>query len=133
MGKSEEALKTDDVDLIKRCRSSMATQITSDLALIDKQLVKKVGDSYDIASINDQVIQSKKKHLSDHFDMILKLHERYTELRPEGVTEAEEESLTQSDVDYIGKIETKVYDAKEKINQYEGIFSQIQDFIFDWV
>ena len=80
----------------------------------------KIGDSYDVASINDQAIQSKKKHLSDHFDMILKLHERYTELRTEGITEAEEESMTQSDVEYIGKIETRVYDAKEKISQYES-------------
>ena len=90
MGLSEEALKSTDVDLIKRCRKSMSAQITSDLNLINRELNKKDDTRYDLTSINDQLIQSKKKHLNDHFELILKLHERYIELRSEGVTEAEE-------------------------------------------
>ena len=77
MGKSEEALKSDDVALIKRCRSSMATQITTDINLLTRELGKKVNNSFDLTSINNQLVQSKKTHLNEHFDLMLKLHERY--------------------------------------------------------
>ena len=106
MGKSEEALKSEDVALIKRCRSSMSTQITSDLNLLNRELSKKVDGCYNLSSINDQLVQSKKKHLNDHFELMLKLHERYVELRVEGVTEAEEQDLIQADMNYIEEIET---------------------------
>ena len=119
MGLSEEALKSTDVDLIKRCRKSMSAQITSDLNLINRELNKKDDTRYDLTSINDQLIQSKKKHLNDHFELILKLHERYIELRSEGVTEAEELEFITADSDYINNIETKVYAAKALLSQYD--------------
>ena len=119
MGLSEEALKSTDVDLIKRCRKSMSAQITSDLNLINRELNKKDDTRYDLTSINDQLIQSKKKHLNDHFELILKLHERYIELRTEGVTEAEELEFMTADSDYINNIETKVYAAKALLSQYD--------------
>ena len=97
----------------------MAAQITSDLSLLNKEFDKKIDSKLDIASISDQLIQSKKKHLNEHFDLILKLHERYTELRPEGLTESQEEELVLADIDYIGRIELKVYEAKDRITQYD--------------
>ena len=119
MGLSEEALKSSDVALIKRCRSSMSTQISSDLILLNRELSKKDDSRYDLSSINDQLVQSKKKHLNDHFELILKLHERYIELRTEGVTETEESELMIADMKYINDIETKVYAAKALLAQYD--------------
>ena len=119
MGKSEEALKSDDVALIKRCRSSMATQITADLLMLNRELNKKVNESFDLPSINDQVVQSKRKHLSEHFELILKLHERFVELRAEGVTEAEEQDLIQADITFIDAIEMKVYATKDVLSKYD--------------
>ena len=119
MGLSEEALKSTDVVLIKKCRASMSTQITSDLTLLNRELSKKDDTRYDLSSINDQLVQSKRKHLEVHFKLVLKLHERYIELWTEGVTEAEETELITADMTYINNIETKVYAVKALLAQYD--------------
>ena len=119
MGLSEEALKSTDVALIKRCRASMSTQITSSLNLINRELSKKDENRYDLSSINDQLVQSKKKHLNDHFELMYKLHERYIELRPVGVTDVEEDELNQADMDYLNEVETRVYAAKALLAEYD--------------
>ena len=97
----------------------MSTQITSDLTLLNRELSKKDDTRYDLSSINDQLVQSKRKHLEAHFELVLKLHERYIELRTEGVTEAEETELITADMTYINNIETKVYAVKALLAQYD--------------
>ena len=119
MGLSEEALRSSDVALIKRCRSSMSAQITADLNLLNRELSKTDNGKFDLSSINNQLVQSKKKNLNDHFDLMFKLHERYVELRPEGSTDTEEQEFIVADTDYINDIETRVYAAKALVVQFE--------------
>ena len=97
----------------------MSTQITSSLNLINRELSKKDENRYDLSSINDQLVQSKKKHLNDHFELMYKLHERYIELRPVGVTDVEEAELNQADMDYLNEVETRVYAAKALLAEYD--------------
>ena len=97
----------------------MSAQITADLHLLNRELSKTDNGKFDLFSINNQLIQSKKKNLYDHFGLIFKLHERYVDLRPEGSTDTEEQEFIVADTDYINEIETRVYAVKALIVQFE--------------
>ena len=114
---AKEAIKSNDPKEVKRCRSSINTQITCDLILLKKELSKEKNGGFDFEDISQQMITMQKKKLSDHFELIQKLHERYLEVRVEGSTDEEEELLIKEDVSFMENITSKVCPILDLINK----------------
>ena len=87
---ADEALKSDDPKEVKRLRGSISTQISCDINLLQKELSKKVEKGFDYGRISPQLIKTQKKKLLGHFELIQKLHERFIQVREEGLDEETE-------------------------------------------
>ena len=120
---AEEALISRDPKEIKRLRGSISTQLTIDINLLEKELSKKTGGSFDLDKMCHQIIKMHKKKLLTHFDLIQKLHERYVELREEGIDELTEDKLVAEDVQYLENIITKIGPVLDNIESYEEVLN----------
>ena len=116
---AEEALRSDDPNEVKRLRGSISTQIACDIKLLQKELAKKTGNSYDFEKISPQLIKTQRKKLQSHFELIQKLQERFVEIREEGLTAETETALVEADVAYMEDITSRVCPLLDSIDQFE--------------
>ena len=116
---AEEALKSDDPIVVKRLRSSISAQITCDLNILEKELSKKRGEAFNFEKISPQLVKTQKKKLVAHFELIQRLHDRFMEVRDEGLNEETEASLVESDVEFMTGITSKVCPVLDSIDSYE--------------
>lgn len=122
---AEEALTSNDPTVVKRLRGSISAQVTSDLNILEKELSKKQGEIFNYEGISPQLIKIQKKKLLSHFDILQKLHERYAQIREEGVDEEVELTLVEADSNYIETITTKVCPILDLIDKYEEGLSHL--------
>ena len=116
---AEEALKSTDPQEVKRLRSSISGQITCDINILQRELSKKKGDCFDFDKISPQLIKTQKKKLVSHFELVQKLHERFCDVREEGVDEQAESNLVESDTEFMISIMSKVCPLLDIVDQFE--------------
>ena len=112
-----EALESSDPKIVKRLRGSISTQLSCDINILEKALSHKVDGSYDFGKISPQLVKTQKVKLKNHFDLVQKLHEKYIEVREEGLNDDEENSLIKDDINYIEQLTSKVYPVLEAIEE----------------
>ena len=122
---AEDALKSEDPKEVKRLRGSISTQISCDINLLQKELSKKLENGFDYEKISPQLIKTQKKKLLGHFDLIQKLHERFMEVREEGLDEQAEQELIALDMNYSEDITSKVCLVLDTIDRYEEGYSNL--------
>ena len=122
---AEEALKSCDPKEVKRLRSSISAQVTCDINILQKELNKKQEDKYEYDKISPHLIKTQKKKLVGHFDLLLKLHERFCEVRDEGSDDDGETNLIEADTQFISTITSKVCPLLDSIGQYEEGFNKL--------
>ena len=115
----EEALTSDDPKVVKRLRGTTSAQITCDVNLLNKELSKKLGEEFVLDKISHQLIRVQKKKLTDHFEVIQKLHDRYICIRDEGDNVESEEKLVEQDISYMEQVTMKVCPILDEIQKYE--------------
>ena len=115
----EEALTSDDPKVVKRLRGTISAQITCDVNLLNKELSKKLGEEFVLDKISHQLIRVQKKKLTDHFEVIQKLHDRYICIREEGDNDESEEKLVEQDISYMEQVTMKVCPILDEIQKYE--------------
>ena len=119
MVRAEEAINSDDPKTVKRARRSINTQISCELGLLVKELAKETDGDYNYDQISPELIKSQRKKLEAHFDLIQKLHERYLDVREEGINDVEEQSRIKEDINFMADITSKVCPVLDKVNNYE--------------
>ena len=101
---ADEAIKSGQPKDVKRARASISAQITCDINLLKRELAKELNGDFDYEKISPQLIKIQKKKLSDHFELIQKLHEKYLEVREEGVDDEAEQLLMEDNIRYMDNI-----------------------------
>ena len=105
MPSSEEALKSENADDVKKCRASIKTQLKVDIKAIQAKLDnKEENGNYKFASISNEMMSHNEKRLQNHYSLFLKLHDHYSEVRDRGSTEKDEENLAEADEEYLQEI-----------------------------
>ena len=119
-----EALSSSDPKIVKRLRGSICTQLSCDINILEKALSHKINNSFDFGKISPQLVKTQKAKLQNHFDLVQKLHEKYIEVREEGLNDDEEKCLVKEDIDYIEQLTSKVYPVLEAIEDFEENLSK---------
>ena len=89
-----EALLSSDPKIVKRLRGSISTQLSCDKNILEKALSQKINGNFDFEKISPQLVKTQKGKLQNHFELVQKLHDKYIEVREEGLNDEEEQSLT---------------------------------------
>ena len=121
---TDEALKSEDPNVVKRLRGSICTQITCDINLLNKELAKKTDTRFDIEKISHQLIKIQRKKLVDHFDLVQKLHDRFITIRVEGPDDESEEALVVADIEYMQKITLRVCPVLDELSLYDEALAE---------
>ena len=119
----EDALLSGDPSLIKRFRGSIATQISSDVNLLGKELSKMDDENLALDSISHNLINIQKEKLLAHFKTLQTLHDRYISLRIQSSDDTTEQDLVQEDVKYMEDKTFVVCPILDNIEKYENALS----------
>ena len=122
---AEEALSSNDPQVVKRLRGSLSTQVTCDINLLSKELGKQQEGKFDLQKISHQLIKIQRKKLHDHFEAVQKLHDRYISIRSEGEDEEAEEALNLEDINYMENITLRVCPILDNLNMYDEAMTNV--------
>ena len=126
MVSAEEALSSDVPATVRKLRGAIKVQIICDIKLLEKELAKRKDEELDLASISHELMKLQKKKLIAHFDLIQKLHDKYLEIREEGISTEAEEKLLLEDVNYMEEITSKVCPVLDAIGHYEDVLANTE-------
>ena len=121
---ADEAMKSDDPKIVKRLRGSINSQLSCDVHLLEKELDKKTDGKFDLGRISHQLIKVQRKKLTDHFEVVQNLHDRYVQIRQEGEDDQAEESLVTEDSQYLEVVTRKVCAVLDGLSLYDEALAE---------
>ena len=80
---------------------------------------EKKNGTFDYEKNSPKLVKRHKKKLLGHFETIQKLHEKFLQVREEGVDVETEQQLIEEDINYTGDITSKVCPVLDTIKRKE--------------
>ena len=114
----EDILNSMDPEEIKQKRKSRRIHVTASQNRLTNLLAKKEGNDFDHKVISPREVKQVEEKLDQNFELFLKLHERYCEIRAAGKDDAEEQKLVEKDAEYIMEVTSKVYPLLDQLDSY---------------
>ena len=122
---AEQALeKSKDAKEMKKFRGSIKGQITIDVNKLGVLIGKKDGDDFDHTKINEADVKHHETKLKGNFDLFLRLHQKYCELREPEEDEAKESEFLQSNAEYSDEVTDKVFALYDRIKTYQNSYAK---------
>ena len=113
-----EILSSEKPKAVKKFRGFLQGHILCSVELLDKELSKKLNEKYLLDKISHQLIKIQQTKLTDYFEDIQKVHDKYMNIHDEGNDDEADYKLLEDDIAFMKNIMLKVcpiFDELKKI------------------